>query len=106
MANITIQSLEVESTALNQVSPGEMEKVVGGFWGIMDIWGLKHNGNMNDNGNNNGNNNGNDISGLIAALHKIANAITATNTTFMSVIGPAPGSGLPSIRTIAGSAGG
>ena len=31
MANITIQNLEVESTALNQVSPGEMEKVVGGF---------------------------------------------------------------------------
>ena len=31
MANITIQSLEVESTALNQVSPGEMEKVIGGF---------------------------------------------------------------------------
>lgn len=30
MANITIQNLEVESTALNQVSPGEMEKVVGG----------------------------------------------------------------------------
>ena len=31
MANITIQNLEVESTALNQVSPGEMEKVVGGI---------------------------------------------------------------------------
>ena len=31
MANITIQNLEVESTALNQVSPGEMEKVIGGF---------------------------------------------------------------------------
>ena len=30
MANITIQNLEVESTALNQVSSGEMEKVVGG----------------------------------------------------------------------------
>jgi hypothetical protein len=30
MANITIQNLEVESNALNQVSPGEMEKVVGG----------------------------------------------------------------------------
>jgi hypothetical protein len=30
MANITIQNLEVESTALNQVSPSEMEKVVGG----------------------------------------------------------------------------
>ncbi|MDH6106365.1 hypothetical protein NWP22_10880 [Anabaenopsis tanganyikae CS-531] len=30
MANITIQNLEVESTALNQVSPGEMEKVIGG----------------------------------------------------------------------------
>ncbi|MDB9538254.1 hypothetical protein [Anabaenopsis arnoldii] len=31
MVNITIQNLEVESTALNQVSPGEMEKVVGGW---------------------------------------------------------------------------
>ncbi|MDB9445703.1 hypothetical protein [Anabaena sp. CS-542/02] len=31
MANITIQNLEVESTALNQVSPSEMEKVVGGW---------------------------------------------------------------------------
>jgi hypothetical protein len=31
MVNITIQNLEVESTALNQVSPCEMEKVVGGF---------------------------------------------------------------------------
>ena len=31
MVNITIQNLEVESTALNQVSPGEMEKVVGGL---------------------------------------------------------------------------
>ena len=34
MANITIQNLEVESTALNQVSPGEMEKVIGGQIGI------------------------------------------------------------------------
>ncbi|MDH6098830.1 hypothetical protein NWP21_08245 [Anabaenopsis sp. FSS-46] len=34
MVNITIQNLEVESTALNQVSPGEMEKVVGGFVNI------------------------------------------------------------------------
>jgi hypothetical protein len=34
MANITIQNLEVESTALNQVSPGEMEKVIGGQVGI------------------------------------------------------------------------
>jgi hypothetical protein len=32
MANITIQNLEVESTALNQLSPGEMEKVVGGWF--------------------------------------------------------------------------
>ena len=32
MANITIQNLEVESTALNQVSPSEMEKVVGGLF--------------------------------------------------------------------------
>jgi hypothetical protein len=31
MVNITIQNLEVESTALNQVSSGEMEKVIGGF---------------------------------------------------------------------------
>ena len=30
MANITIQNLEVESAALNQVSSGEIEKVVGG----------------------------------------------------------------------------
>ena len=30
MVNITIQNLEVESTALNQVSAGEMEKVIGG----------------------------------------------------------------------------
>ena len=30
MANITIQKLEVESTALNQLSTGEMEKVIGG----------------------------------------------------------------------------
>ena len=32
MVNITIQNLEVESAALNQVSPGEMEKVVGGYF--------------------------------------------------------------------------
>jgi hypothetical protein len=33
MANITIQNLEVESAALNQVSTGEIEKVVGGCSG-------------------------------------------------------------------------
>jgi hypothetical protein len=30
MVNITIQNLEVESTALNQLSPSEIKKVVGG----------------------------------------------------------------------------
>ena len=34
MVNITIQNLEVESTALNQVSSGDMEKVIGGFVAI------------------------------------------------------------------------
>ncbi|QOV23239.1 hypothetical protein [Anabaenopsis elenkinii] len=31
MANITIKNLEVESTQLQQLSPGEMEKIMGGF---------------------------------------------------------------------------
>ena len=39
MANITIQNLEVESTALNQVSSGEMEKVVGGIFYAQEYFG-------------------------------------------------------------------
>jgi hypothetical protein len=35
MVNITIQNLEVESTALNQLSPGEIKKVVGGCASIV-----------------------------------------------------------------------
>lgn len=31
MANITIKNLQVESTQLQQLSPQEMEKVMGGF---------------------------------------------------------------------------
>ncbi|MDH6098829.1 hypothetical protein NWP21_08240 [Anabaenopsis sp. FSS-46] len=31
MANITIKNLEVESTQLQQLSPEEMEKIMGGF---------------------------------------------------------------------------
>ncbi|MDB9445704.1 hypothetical protein [Anabaena sp. CS-542/02] len=31
MANITIKNLEIASTQLQQLSPGEMEKVIGGF---------------------------------------------------------------------------
>lgn len=40
MVNIKIQNLEVESTALNQVSPGEMEKVLGGVATFFDIDGF------------------------------------------------------------------
>lgn len=71
MANITIQNLEVESTALNQLSPGEMEKVVGGFMGL--DWGF----------------NRTDFSGIIAVLQQIVTAISAINNTFQSVIDPA-----------------
>ena len=31
MANITIKNLEIASTQLQQLFPGEMEKVIGGF---------------------------------------------------------------------------
>ena len=31
MANITIKNLEIASTQLQQLSPGEMEKIMGGF---------------------------------------------------------------------------
>jgi hypothetical protein len=65
MANITIQSLEVESTALNQLSPGEMEKVVGGFLGL--DWGF----------------NRTDVGSL---LMQILGAIKDINDTFKSVI--------------------
>ena len=73
MANITIQNLEVESTALNQLSPGEMEKVVGGFMGL--DWGF----------------NRTDVGGLslITVLREIVTAINAVNSTFQSVIDPA-----------------
>jgi hypothetical protein len=71
MANITIQSLEVESTALNQLSPGEMEKVVGGFLG-MDIWGF----------------NRTDVGGrIIELLQQIADNLK--DVTVMTTSGPA-----------------